>query len=858
MLRSFISRLFRPVRIWDRLVSAANTPTTRRFRPEMESLTSRDPASSLAFINEFHYDNAGSDQGEFIELAGTAGTDLSGWSIALYDGATGSTYFTMVLGGVISNQQNGYGAVAYFFPPEMFQNGSPDGMALVDNTGHVVQFLSYEGSFTALSGPAAGMTSTNVGASESGADAPGSSVQLTGTGSQPGDFTWLAPGPATPGVLNPGQFITAPPPAPVVGTGTGLLGQYFNGQNLTDEKVSRIDSTVNFTWGANAPAGGVSADNFSVRWTGLVQATYSGDFTFYTQSDDGVRLWVNGQLLIDQWNDHTSTEHPATMPITLVAGQLYDIKMEYYENTVDAVAQMSWSSPLQAKQIIPATQLYAQRFDLDVNANGSLDDVVNGVPIDGVNNYLPGYEGDVNKLWTGLSARSGQCTGGQQMRLMVDGIGTQLAGVRKIEFVITSTSSYEGYASNSSGSGSEPLLASQDYSFDLYANKASATITRTSTVGQDGGEMDATKTWVNFYCKDFGGAATVEARVFVQDGAGEKLARTITIKVPRDDDNDGLADKWEVEMAAQRSNQYGLPEYSAATALGLWNLLDDDNELPDPDGVGPGRDRLVDDKESGDAHTVLEEYRGYILDGGGFDGAGANGIFAGHIRLDPSRKEMLVEVDRTATLNHVPGGDLSGIIQGASKIFSQADRGAGIFMYYLFDEVSLAAPLPSDRQPTDPEFEGALSNSRDTAAARANQSIDLASDFFHVLFIDAWHETTGAITNDKQGTLRSRGTIFATSTTDNFYSDPLAPWVTSETIQAEAFMCVLAHELTHLLIKPVEQAGVWNTDEHRVFPGSTADLMYEPSTQANRQLATVKFTELTQQEIWMKSNGTFV
>ncbi|MGO4695603.1 PA14 domain-containing protein [Paenibacillus sp. 2TAB26] len=100
----------------------------------------------------------------------------------------------------------------------------------------------------------------------------------------------------------------------------------------------------------------MDADTFSVRWTGKVKPQYTGTYTFYTSSDDGVRLWVNNQLIINKWVDQATTEWSGTIQLT--AGQKYDIKLEYYDNTEDAIAKLSWSSPLQAKQIIPQNRLY--------------------------------------------------------------------------------------------------------------------------------------------------------------------------------------------------------------------------------------------------------------------------------------------------------------------------------------------------------------------------------------------------------------------------------------------------------------------------------------------------------------------
>jgi hypothetical protein len=142
-----------------------------------------------------------------------------------------------------------------------------------------------------------------------------------------------------------------------VGNGSGLLGQYYDNLDLTNLKLTRTDSTVNFSWlDGESPGTDVAPTTFSARWTGAVEAKYSERYTFYTTSDDGVRLWVNGQALINNWTDHAPIEDSAT--ISLVAGQKYDIKIEYYQASGGAKAQLSWSSLSQPKSIIPQSQLY--------------------------------------------------------------------------------------------------------------------------------------------------------------------------------------------------------------------------------------------------------------------------------------------------------------------------------------------------------------------------------------------------------------------------------------------------------------------------------------------------------------------
>ena len=141
------------------------------------------------------------------------------------------------------------------------------------------------------------------------------------------------------------------------GTGNGLSATYYNDIAFTGATVTRLDPTVDFVWGSGSPAAAIGADTFSARWTGQVEAQFTGTYTFYTVSDDGVRLWVNGQPVINNWTDHAPTENSGT--IALTAGQRYDIRMEFYENGGGATAQLLWSSASVPKAVIPSSRLYA-------------------------------------------------------------------------------------------------------------------------------------------------------------------------------------------------------------------------------------------------------------------------------------------------------------------------------------------------------------------------------------------------------------------------------------------------------------------------------------------------------------------
>ena len=149
---------------------------------------------------------------------------------------------------------------------------------------------------------------------------------------------------------------------PLIGTGTGLPGNYYNGSNFQTFAFSRVDPSINFDWHFTSPNPNVNADFFSVRWQGQIQPKYSGEYTFYVNSNNGRRLWINNELIIDKWIDDIS-EHRGK--ITLVAGQKYNIKLEYYEESSAANCKLEWSSFLQGREVIPMSQLYESTLGID-------------------------------------------------------------------------------------------------------------------------------------------------------------------------------------------------------------------------------------------------------------------------------------------------------------------------------------------------------------------------------------------------------------------------------------------------------------------------------------------------------------
>jgi len=236
-------------------------------------------------FSELHYDNFGADAGEAVEIEGPAGTSLSGWSVVLYNGNGGVQYNTRALTGTIANSCGGRGVVVLTYPQDGIQNGSPDGMALVNASGEVIEFLSYEGTFTATDGPAAGRASVDIGVAESSSPV-GQSLQRTAAGA------WQAPATSTLGACNAtgggtpaGNTITfsgrtPSDPALPVGFQDQIFGTVRDGTGAT--------VVTSLTWTSETPAvasidqNGVltalAAGTAVVRATtadGLTTATYS-------------------------------------------------------------------------------------------------------------------------------------------------------------------------------------------------------------------------------------------------------------------------------------------------------------------------------------------------------------------------------------------------------------------------------------------------------------------------------------------------------------------------------------------------------------------------------------------------------
>lgn len=146
---------------------------------------------------------------------------------------------------------------------------------------------------------------------------------------------------------------------PVIGNGNGLSADYYQDMNFYNLYDYHIPvSNVNFFWGAGAPEAGMPVDHFSIIYSGYVQPSYFDTYTFYVNSDDGARLYLNNQLILDNWHDQSLGINTPSQTVSLQAGAKYNISLQYYEDTGDAGVTLLWSSPNQAMQVIPQSQLY--------------------------------------------------------------------------------------------------------------------------------------------------------------------------------------------------------------------------------------------------------------------------------------------------------------------------------------------------------------------------------------------------------------------------------------------------------------------------------------------------------------------
>ncbi len=235
-------------------------------------------------FSELHYDNGGNDVGEAIEIEGPINTNLAGWSIVLYDGNGGGTYGSVVpVNGTLTGTCNLRGVISISFPVNGLQNGSPDGFALVDNNGVLVEFLSYEGTMTGTAGIATGITSRDIGVAEVGNENAGLSLHRSADGQ-----TWSGPTSADFGFVN---ACGGPPPSSITFSGRSptsdpALPIGFEGQIFASEKIGGVTQTTTITWSSDTPA------IASIDQNGVFRSLSAGSAILRATATDGATATI--------------------------------------------------------------------------------------------------------------------------------------------------------------------------------------------------------------------------------------------------------------------------------------------------------------------------------------------------------------------------------------------------------------------------------------------------------------------------------------------------------------------------------------------------------------------------------------
>ncbi|HEX3791986.1 MAG TPA: glycoside hydrolase family 3 C-terminal domain-containing protein [Pseudonocardiaceae bacterium] len=227
---------------------------------------------------------------------------------------------------------------------QVAKQAAEDGTVLLKNQGNVLPLSTSRTHSIAVIGDGAGVDTMSAG---------GGSATVAGTGTvTPYDGIKARAGAGTTVTYAQGNLsstgslptIDSSYLTPPSGAGHGLQGDYYSNETLAGTPVtSQVDPQVSFAWNGAAPAAGVPGTDFSTRWTGSLTPPATGTYTFGLTSDDGSRLYVNGQLVIDNWRDQAATTE--TGQVTLTAGTPVQIEVDYYQGTGDATVNLGWEQP---------------------------------------------------------------------------------------------------------------------------------------------------------------------------------------------------------------------------------------------------------------------------------------------------------------------------------------------------------------------------------------------------------------------------------------------------------------------------------------------------------------------------------
>ncbi|MEV6012839.1 glycoside hydrolase family 3 C-terminal domain-containing protein [Streptomyces sp. NPDC051976] len=226
------------------------------------------------------------------------------------------------------------------------QQVAEEGSVLLKNASSVLPVASTVKSMAVI-GDDAGSDAMTQGGGSAGVNAPHVVTPYQGLKARAGSgtsVTYSQGVAAANGSLNPvaPQYLK-----PSQGSGNGLYGEYHNTKDLSGAVVaSRVDANIDSVWGGQSPAPGVNATNWSSKWTGTLTPPASGSYTFSLNSDDGSRLFVNGQQIINNWFDQGPTTRTGT--VTLTANQPVSIEVDYYQAGGGSNATLGWSIPGQS------------------------------------------------------------------------------------------------------------------------------------------------------------------------------------------------------------------------------------------------------------------------------------------------------------------------------------------------------------------------------------------------------------------------------------------------------------------------------------------------------------------------------